>query len=301
MLFLKKLSIYLALILGFTLCLNGCKSTQGTSAGAQKTVSQQSLLWKMEGKGLQQPSYLYGTIHILPQKDFFVSPAIKEAFAATQQVILELDMDDPNMAMNMMKHAQMPDGKSLDKLLSPEDYQKLDQTCKKATGMGIGPFNTWQPILVSSLLLKEFLGENPASYEMEFTRMAAESKKEVLGLETIERQMQAMSTIPLEQQATYLSEQLNDLAKQKAQFFKMVELYKAQDLEALVKYIQQESGTIDFSPELLNRRNREWIEPMSKAAQAKATFFAVGAGHLGGPEGVLALLKRAGYKISPVL
>ena len=106
--------------------LAGCKTSESAAV-----TSDNSLLWKIEGKNLKTPSYLMGTIHILPQKDFFLSEVMKQALANTQQVVLELDMDDPAMGMNMLQNASMNDGSTLDKLLSAEDYQKLDVLVKK--------------------------------------------------------------------------------------------------------------------------------------------------------------------------
>lgn len=284
-------------LLGTTLVFfAGCKTSEGTAVNTDN-----SLLWKIEGKTLKQPSYLLGTIHILPQKDFFLSDAMKQALASSQQVVLELDMDDPNMSMEMFKYASMNEGSALDKLLSPADYAKLDSLVKKATGVGVGMFNKWQPMLVASVVMQQMLDNQPASYELTLVKLAQEGQKEVKGLETIKEQIDAMGTIPLPQQAQYLSEMLNDFDQQKALFGKMVDLYKAQKIEELLAYIIEESGGIDFSTVLLNQRNQNWVPKIGEIAAEKPTFFAVGAGHLAGKDGVLALLRKAGYRVTAVL
>jgi uncharacterized protein len=270
-----------------------CKTTDKALGTAQD-----SLLWKIEGKGLNKPSYVLGTIHMLPQKDYFFNDAMKNAFEQSEQVVMELDMDDPQMSMQLLKFATMSDGSTLDKLLSPADYQKLDDLCKKSVGVGIAAFNKWQPMLVYSLILKEFLGEQPASYELSLVQMAQGANKEIKGLESVEDQTKAMSSISYAKQATYLGEHLKDMESQKALFLKMVALYKAQDLSGLLKYIEQESGGVDFSSTLLNERNANWIAPMIASAKAKPTFFAVGAGHLAGEKGVLKLLQKEGYRLT---
>jgi hypothetical protein len=242
-----------------------------------------------------------GTIHILPQKDFFLTEAMKQAMSNTQQVVLELDMDDPAMGMNMLQNASMSDGSTLDKLLSPEDYQKLDVLVKKSTGVGVEVFNKWQPMLVASFAMQQMMDNQLASYEMTLVRLAQEAQKEVKGLESIQEQTQAMATIPYPQQAKYLSEMLNDFDKQKVLFGKMVELYKSQNINALLSYMIEESGGIDFSTVLLNQRNHKWVPKIGSMAAEKSTFFAVGAGHLPGKDGVLTLLRKAGYRVTAVL
>jgi hypothetical protein len=276
--------------------LAGCKTSESAAV-----KSDNSLLWKIEGENLKTPSYLLGTIHILPQKDFFLSEVMKQALANTQQVVLELDMDDPAMGMTMLQNASMSDGSTLDKLLSAEDYQKLDALVKKSTGVGVEVFNKWQPMLIASVVMQQMMDSQTASYELTLVRLAQEAQKEVKGLESIQEQTEAMATIPYPQQAKYLSEILNDFDKQKVLFGKMVELYKAQNLNALLDYMVEQSGGIDFSTVLLNQRNHKWIPKIGSIAAEKSTFFAVGAGHLPGKDGVLALLRKAGYRVTAVL
>lgn len=276
--------------------LAGCKTSEST---AVKTDN--SLLWKIEGKNLKTPSYLLGTIHILPQKDFFLSEAMKLALASTQQVVLELDMDDPDMRMDLLQNASMSDGSTLDKLLSTEDYQKLDALVKKGTGVGVEVFNKWQPMLVASVAMQQMMDNQTASYEMTLVRLAQEAQMEVKGLESIQEQTEAMASIPYPQQGKYLSELLNDFDKQKAMFGKMVELYKSQNINALLDYMIAQSGGLDFSTVLLNQRNHQWIPKIALIAAEKSSFFAVGAGHLPGKDGVLALLRKAGYRVTAVL
>jgi uncharacterized protein YbaP (TraB family) len=52
--------------------------------------------------------------------------------------------------------------------------------------------------------------------------------------------------------------------------------------------------------EMLDKRNQKWIPMIEKIVKEKPTFFAVGAGHLGGAKGVLNLLQQKGYKIENV-
>ena len=276
--------------------LAGCKTSESAAV-----KSDNSLLWKIEGKNLKAPSYLMGTIHILPQKDFFLSGAMKQALASSQHVVLELDMDDPAMGMTMLQNASMNDGSTLDKLLSAEDYQQLGVLVKKSTGVGIEVFDKWQPMLVASVVMQQMMDNQIASYEMTLVRLAQEAQKEVKGLESIQEQTEAMATIPYPQQAKYLSELLNDFEKQKALFGKMVELYKSQNINALLDYMIEQSGGIDFSTVLLNERNHKWIPKIALLAAEKPSFFAVGAGHLPGNDGVLALLRKAGYRVTAVL
>ena len=272
----------------------------GTDAATAEQEAMDALLWKIEGQDLTEPSYLYGTIHIISQNDFFLTDATKAAFDESQKIVLELDMDDPQMPMQMMQYANMQDGQTLDQLLSEETYQKLDELVKKNMGMGIGMFNKWQPILAYSLFIQEFIDGPMASYEQSFMQMAQESSKEILGLETVKEQIDAIAAIDYETQAAYLTEQINDLEGQKELFSTMVDLYKKQDLDALERYVVESEGGDQFAEHLLKERNEKWISRMHEQAKKEPSFFAVGAGHLAGEYGVVNLLREAGFTVTKV-
>ena len=92
-------------------------ATATTLVALEKAQDNNTLLWKIEGDGIKT-SYLYGTIHLIPQADFFITDATKTAMLTSEQVVMELKMDDPNMQMEIMQNAGMKDGSTLDKLIS---------------------------------------------------------------------------------------------------------------------------------------------------------------------------------------
>jgi uncharacterized protein YbaP (TraB family) len=83
--------------------------------------------------------------------------------------------------------------------------------------------------------------------------------------------------------------------KSDGEFAKMVELYKSQDIQAMQTMMDNSEGVDGYQTLLLVNRNKKWIPIMGKMMTEKPTFFAVGAGHLGGVNGVIALLRKAGY------
>ncbi len=283
------------LLAGLTLLLAvGCLTAQ------QSPKLANSLLWKIEGKDLETPSYLYGTIHVISQSDFFLTDATKAAFDESQEIVLELDMDDPQMGAQMMQQAGMKDGQTLDKLLAEEDYQHLDSLVQKNMGMGIAMFNNWQPILAFSLIVQEFIDGQMGSYEMSFVQMAQGAEKEITGLETVAEQIAAMGNISYEAQADYLAEQLDDLESNRELFREMVDLYKQQKITDLETYIVESSGGDAFAEHLLKDRNEKWVDRIHNKAKEGTIFFAVGAGHLAGENGVINLMRKAGFTVTAV-
>ena len=121
------------------------------------------------------------------------------------------------------------------------------------------------------------------------------------GLETIEYQMSMFDSIPYTAQAEMLVESLKADSVGSDQFEDMVRLYKAQDLDGMQKMFESDEGGLgEYDQLLLVNRNKNWIPIMEEMMSEKPTFFAVGAGHLGGSLGVVALLRKAGYVLKPL-
>lgn len=273
---------------------------QGQATQAQNnSVEESSLLWKLEGHGIQ-PSYLFGTLHMLPQEQFSLGEKVADAFRQSQQIVLELDMDQPGLQMDIIKNMPMKEGKTLDQLMSPQDYEKLDTRLQELLGMGVQMFNNWKPFGITSMLYLQYAGGIPASFEGTFVQMAKEQQKEVLGLETVEAQMAVFDAISYQEQVKDIIEMLNDEGGSQAMFSEMVDLYLQEDLEGLGEFIDQYLDTQEEREYLLYRRNHLWVPRIGEMAASQSSFIAVGAAHLCGDQGLISLLRKAGYQVSPL-
>ena len=263
-----------------------------------------ALLYEVTGPGLSQPSYLYGTFHLICPTDLVISDAMKKAMDDTRQVYLELDMDDPAMMGSMQKAMLMSNGKTVKDLLTPDDYTVLDTYLKQKMNMGLAQVGMLKPIGLMSLMYMTMLPCQPASYDLTFAQMAAKDKKEVLGLETLEAELAAFDKIPMEEQLKGLVDMAKKPDEAKQEFTKMVAVYKSHDLAKLMNTMKtSEFSGGDFSQfeeSLLGERNANWIPVIEKAAKEKPTFFAFGAGHLGNEKGVINLLRKKGYTVKAV-
>ena len=265
-------------------------------------AQQNALLWKVSGNGLTKPSYVYGTIHVICPKDYFMTDSTKAAFQKAEQVYMELDMDDPSMMANMTKTMLLTNGKTMKDYLKPEDYLLLSDYFKQKMGMSLDQMAGMKPFTLMSMLYMTLLSCQPQSYELIFTQMATNAKKELLGLETVEFQMGVFDQIPYEKQAELLADMVRKKEDSSKEFGDMVALYKKQDLAGLLKLMDNSEWDFNgYEDILLANRNASWIPLMENAMQEKATFFAVGAGHLGGSKGVLELLAKKGYTVTAVL
>jgi len=266
------------------------------------TSNSNALLWEISGKDLKTPSYLYGTIHIIPKKDFILTDLLKNRFVQTEQLTLEVDMDNIFSMFGALGEMFMDDGVTLKDLLTEEEYTRLNEHFEQQAIGSLEDMDNMKPILLSAMMSEGTMEkkQDMTSYEMELMRMAKRRKMPVQGLETAKFQMSVLDSIPYEDQAKMLIKSLEDEQNDDAMFDDMVEMYKNQDLQALHLAVAAESeGVKNFDHALLYIRNHNWIPVIEEMAMEKPTFFAVGAAHLPGENGVIELLRKAGYQVIP--
>lgn len=268
---------------------------------AQNAPKENSLLWEITSKGLTKPSYLFGTIHLICPADFLLSDSLKNAVSKTQQLALEIDMDDPGLMGAMTKTMFMADGKTLQGILTEKQYAQLNQFYKDSLGMSITSFGRAKPFMMMGPMFNKILGCEPQSYEISLMGLGTKQKSEVIGLETIEEQMAIFDTIPYNRQAEMLLVMIDKLPETKTEFHDLVALYKKQDLQSLYNLTLKSEFGMDGQDEvMLFQRNQKWIKRIDKIVHDKPTFIAVGAAHLGGEKGVIALLRKDGFKVRAV-
>jgi uncharacterized protein len=273
------------------------------------TKDENALLWTISGRNLKDTSYLYGTIHMIEKEDFLMTDHTKTAFRKSDQVAFEIDMDqmgDFSVLFSLLGQVMMKDGMTLDKLLSAEDYQ-LVKTHFEEMGLPMFMFRKVKPMFLSTMASGDMAGgiggeeSDIVSYEMEFMQMAKDQNKPVSGLETIEYQMSVFDSIPYKYQAEMLVESVKAGKGGSNEFDEMVKLYKNQDIVGMQTMFKEDTeGVGKFEDIFLKNRNLNWIPIIENMMMQKPTFFAVGAGHLGGSIGVIALLREAGYVLTPV-
>ncbi|MDN7123687.1 TraB/GumN family protein [Pseudidiomarina terrestris] len=266
------------------------------------STAQASLLYKVTGNDMAEPSYLFGTIHMICAEDFKVHEQTKAAFAQADRLIMELDMADPGVLQSMQTKLLDPQGRKLSSHVSEAQYELLDEFLTSTMGTGLTTFDGMRPFILSSMVMTSQLGcAQQMSYEGHFTQKAMEQQKAVDGLESVDFQFGIFDQIPYQEQVQWLMESLEDKAKAKGELDKMVRLYVAEDMEGLYKMIADTDAYADYTALLLDDRNRTWQQQLDADLQAPGSeFIAVGAGHLGGNAGIIQLLKDLGYAVEPV-
>lgn len=258
------------------------------------------LLWEISGNGLQKKSYLYGTLHVAPEKEFYLNPNVAKVMKTCDVLALEIVVKLKD-AIAMAPMMVLDNGKTIKNYLSSEDLTKLEDYCLKTLKMKQKKFNRYQrlkPFFISSDLLVHQLGKTK-SVEKELEKLAKKNKMSVEGLESLAFQMETINGMSVEEGFTQL---MQDLGTELTEFKKLLAEYRKENLNALMEMMMKSEEDIPGFTELfLNTRNRNWIPVIQTMIKDKSAFIAVGAAHLPGEEGVINLLKLAGYSVNPVI
>jgi len=274
---------------------------------AQKTNQKNTLLWKISGNGIEKPSYLFGTIHMLCKQDAFLGDNLVKAIDKADKVYLELDLDNLFELLGIMTKMKMRNDTTLADLLTPEEYQKIKTHFEKNVSMlPFSVLETYKPLVASSLLMESaVVCDEQVAMEQLVMEEAKKKGKKIEGLETMAYQMSMFDSIPYKIQAQELYKNIADNGKTENETNKelnsMMQAYREQDLDKLGEMIaKSDEGMMQYEDILLNNRNRNWVVKLKSILQDKSLVIAVGAGHLPGEKGLINLLRKEGYKVTPV-
>ncbi|WP_165958079.1 TraB/GumN family protein [Segetibacter sp. 3557_3] len=269
-----------------------------------ESPTSKTLLWEVTGNQLSSPAYFLGTMHMMCANEAVLSENVKAVIKGVDQIYLEVDMDDIAELMSGMTSLSMKEGTTLADLLTPQDYEKVKlffETHQPAIPFKI--LERQQPLMTSSGLYELFLDcDQKNGIDLRIIDEASRLKKVTKGLETMAFQSSIFDSIPYQEQAKELVKLIDSIGKYKSAMNEMIGVYREQDIEKLHDLTtREESGVNSYLDLLLYDRNRNWVKQFRDIALNKKTLFAVGAGHLGGKQGVLNLLRQQGYAVRPLM
>lgn len=291
-------------------CLRLLAILVSVSSFAQKTntvKTNNSLLWQISGNGLQQPSYLFGTIHMLCKDDAVLSDSLRQVIKQSKDIYFEVDMDNLFEMIGMITQLKMKNDTTLADLLDKEGYERVKKYFEKNSSMlPFSMLETYKPLLAVSTLAESAMPcESAVAMEQLIMEEAKRNNKNIKGLETMAYQAGIFDSIPYKLQAEQLLSYIDSSGSENnsgaTEFDELSKAYKAQDLDKLEEFSRKNDiGISNFTDILLYNRNRNWVEKLKTLLPAKPLLIAVGAGHLPGDKGVINLLRKAGYTLKPV-
>ncbi len=260
-------------------------------------VNGQSLLWKITGKGLKKPSYLYGTIHIQDKRVFAFDDTVLNTLKSCDAYAMELnpekiDGKELKQFMLMKKH-------TLKDLLTPEEYKELDNFMQEKLGQSALLYNKTKPFFIQSQLMQLSMPKDEEeALDMFFFKQAKAAGMDVYGIEKLKEQLAAVNKISLKDQAKMLMETVRDTTNQN--FEDLVKAYRNEDLKKLSELLKDTTLPGNFEEAFLIKRNKVMAKRISKLIKKQSVFNAIGAAHLPGEHGVIELLRKKGYTVEPV-
>lgn len=271
---------------------------------ATSTTSAEPAIWQVKGR--HNTLYLLGTIHML-RNDEPLPENIGKAYREAEQLLMEIDMDDldPFAAQALMlQQGLLPAGTTLDEQLDTDTWRKLHAA---AGDLGfdaslLARFQPWLAALTLEQLQLARLGfTTETGIEMQLTQQAAHDRKPIQGLETLEQQLNLFAQLDAQTQRDYLQHTLTELDDQPAELESLLGAWRNGDERRLSQALQQ--GFADdpkLFAALATARNQRWLAVIKPLLERQQDDYlvAVGALHLIGDEGLVALLRRAGYTVT---
>ncbi|MCE2743439.1 MAG: TraB/GumN family protein [Fluviicola sp.] len=265
-------------------------------------LKETSLLWKIESPNSKKVSYLFGTMHLI-EKEYFIFPEKLSKIVEKSDVLVMEMAGIPNQ-MEAMKYIVLSEGSFFDFF----DDKQVDSIFIWAKNeMGLTPeafratFDKMKPFVAIQMASQlQFMGK-VESYEISFDAIAKKNKIELIGLETIAQQMALFDNMTKSEQSQMVMEGIRDSKKSLETMKSIQQIYKRQQIDSLYMMIHSEGGIIaEKGADFLENRNKNWIPKIKEIITNKKAFIAVGAGHLGGPNGVIRLLEKEGYTLTPI-
>lgn len=282
---------------------------------AYATPNADALLWKIERPGTPA-SYLFGTVHLTDERVTRLSPAVRAALKDAKTIALEVsDLSEQATTKVIAKSTPLviyTDGRRLNHLLSDSEYETVKNVISRS-GMPADLAALYKPWIITMILSvseceRKKVQQGTPVLDMHIAQMGKSRGLKVVGLETIPEQLKALASVPEEQQLKMLRASLKFADRTNDLMETLVQLYLNRKIAAAVPFqiaISRDVGIGDeayagFQQKLLVERNERMSLAAQPLLQDGGLFIAVGALHLPGEKGLVALLRKAGYTVTPI-
>lgn len=284
-------------------------------AESASTKNAGAILWKIEKPG-RPASYLFGTVHLTDERVTQLSPAVQAGLNEAKVIALEVsDLSENATASVIAKSAPLvmfTDGRRLDSLLSHTEYDTV-KTIISRSGMPVDLAALFRPWIVTMILSvsdceRTKVQQGARVLDMKIAEIGKSRGLSVVGLETVSDQLEALAAVPEQQQLDMLRASLRFADRTNDLMETLVQLYIRRNITAAMPFqiaLAKEAGVSDqafvgFQEKLLVERNEKMRTAAEPLLEKGSVFIAIGALHLSGEKGLVALLREGGYSVSPI-
>ncbi|MGB5347304.1 MAG: TraB/GumN family protein [Woeseia sp.] len=290
----RRLLLFIASVIASTSLVNVAAADDGTPLP----------LWHVAGQ--QNDIYLLASVHLLRSSDYPLPGGLDVAYDDAEILVMELDMDDLDQVAAsriVQELAVAQQGSDLASIMGVADYARAATLADKA-GVPLSALNYSEPwfaaITIEQLLLTR-IGFDPAlGLENHLMQRAVQDGKEILGLETLREQLEILDQLPLPVQRTLLLQTLEDGLQIESVMNDLLAAWRRGDTAALEKTVLADMrDQPELYRELVVSRNHNWVAQLEKLAKQRDDYLVVvGTLHLVGDDGVPALLRKRGFKVT---
>jgi len=261
-------------------------------------------LWKVTSPEGGE-AYLLGSVHVLTKSFYPLSPVIEQAFASSKVLVEEVDldeMDDPATMMRLVGKAMLPDGQTLDQLVSKDTFEAV-RARAETHGVPMPVLQRMKPWMAAVTLTAAELAragfDGTLGVDRHFYDRAKASGMPRRALETAAYQFDRLDGLSAVLQEASLKAMLADIDTQAANFERLVEAWRAGDTAAVGRLLHEGfKDSPEIAERLLVERNRNWVAPVEKCLVERARcFVVVGAAHLVGPDSLVELLRAREHAV----
>jgi uncharacterized protein YbaP (TraB family) len=275
-----------------------------TSSAAQTTpASGKSFLWKVHSG----PKFVYlaGSVHALSADVYPLSASFEQAFSTSDTLVEEIDLAEAELtalAPTILAKGMYLDGRRFDGVVSKETAALVATRLKEA-GLPVEMFQAmkpWMVMLTVAALEVQKAGLDPKlGLDKHFYDRAKAAGKTIIGLETTESQIDRLDKMPDALQEQMLKSSLSEAETNRKSLNTIVSAWRRGDSASLEKTLLSDFTDYPAAYQsLIVERNQNWMPQIDACLERpRPCLVVVGAAHLVGPDGLLTLLQRKGYRI----
>lgn len=269
-------------------------------------------LWRVE-RGDAAPSHVMGTIHITDPRVRDLPAPVREAFEASEQAAFELiftpEERETMAGKPVADGGERPARASLAKTLDRATYERVLKVAARY-GLSAEAVDCMPPGALAFLFQTppdelRRLAEGDLFLDLWLIQWAYDLGMRVVALETLEEQRALLEARSSQDQAAILRGVLDRLEDDPDPLEDLIADYLAGSMTDAYRQVEAEARGGDeagrrFKEVFLDARNQIMVERMVPLLERGKAFVAVGALHMPGEEGILALLEQRGYRVTRV-
>ncbi|MGK0414690.1 MAG: hypothetical protein ACJA1B_002918 [Polaribacter sp.] len=286
---LKRIAFILFLTITFLIPKNGY---------SQEVSQKPYLLWKVSGNDLAKPSYIFGVNGAYKNSEMISE--LNEVLRTTEQLVLDLKKENTPEEASKIKQLIVNEAgaKYFYNQFDKATQKKLDDFFVTHYGADFKRLSAYKPFMISNLIESKIIP--PYDITAELADFSKTHHQAIIGLETIEEQIEEFEKVPLSEQVKTITEFITNPEIAKERSDKIITYYKNQDIKGIYGELEEFEDT-EMEKIMLEARNIKWLPQLTSLMKDKSSFIAIGVTHmLPFKNNLKDLLETEGYTITLV-